>query len=173
MKKMHVNELWVQTAHERPEHYDFSENKRWEDWDIPFSLTEEEEQNEEFNPMMNYFYPLPNFEDQKRYRELDNGYIKDAVDEAGSLTLVKKLKYDEYGLALTGGGMDLSWDICRGYINLGYLPPLHFCEDLPEESGEDYNKPRNRIVLEACKRSAKMVEDNAKRALAKLNQDYK
>ena len=36
-----------------------------------------------------------------------------------------------HALALTGGGMDLSWEICRAYVALGFLPPLHYCRDLP------------------------------------------
>ena len=175
MKKMRVGELWVQTAYEKPEQYDFWENKQWEDWDVPLDLTEEERESENFQPMMNYFYPLVDFEAQKRNKEMDNGYVKDACDKAGSVTLVKKLKEGEdtaYGLALTGGGMDLSWDICRGHINLGYLPPLPLCAYLPRYAGMDFEKPRNKIVLVACKRSAKMVKENAERALIKLNKDY-
>ena len=38
---------------------------------------------------------------------------------------------DQYGdweaaLAVSAGGMDLSWDVCEAYLLLGYLPPLNF-----------------------------------------------
>jgi hypothetical protein len=40
-----------------------------------------------------------------------------------------------FGLALTGGGMDLSWQICDAFVAAGYLPPFHFCRGLPTMAG--------------------------------------
>jgi hypothetical protein len=62
---------------------------------------------------------------------------------------------NEWGLALTGGGMDLSWQICEAYIRLGYLPPLHFC-DLPAMSDMTLNA-KNKMILAACRKSAQIA----------------
>ena len=72
-------------------------------------------------PMMNFFYPLPS----------------GAHDPAALAYLPVCLVTlnDEPGLALTGGGMDLSWEICEAYMRLGYLPPVHFA-DLPHMAGK-------------------------------------
>jgi len=91
-------------------------------------------------PMMNYFYPCP---------------IKNAEDAASKiadlpLCVVYLRDTDEYGLALTGGGMDLSWEICEAYMRLNFLPPIHFC-NLPRMA-TDYTK-RRRWVVAGCKKS--------------------
>ena len=107
------------------------------------------EPEQDAGPTMNYFWPLPDFhgDTQEAARKLN---------EAGvALCLVWTLdEYDadEYGLALTGGGMDLSWDICRAYMALGFMPPLAACE-LPDFAGQDYSDPRNQEVFDACKES--------------------
>jgi len=167
-----VTKLWVDGATQKPRHYNYFEEKYTEDWDIPFERTEEEEEGERFNPMMNYFYPLPDFEDKKRYEKLTDAEIKKRLEAAGAVTLVYDLESAEYGLALSGGGMDLSWDICRGYALLGYLPPAHFCERLPEFKGEDMKRPENKIVIDACKRSLDMVRYHAGEGLKRL-EDFK
>jgi hypothetical protein len=41
----------------QPEYFDFSEGYA-EKWEIPLDLTEEEQENEEYTPKMNYIYPL-------------------------------------------------------------------------------------------------------------------
>ena len=73
-------------------------------------------------PMMNYYYPA----------EIDD------PDEAGRLladTCLVVVEVDgRTGLALTGGGMDLSWEIAAAFVALGMLPPVHFA-DLPGMAG--------------------------------------
>ncbi len=69
-------------------------------------------------PMMNYYYPLPGFKmDPQEAAKL-------IVDLP--LCLVYFPDTEEYALALTGGGMDLSWEICAAYMKVGYWPPTHF-----------------------------------------------
>ena len=74
-----------------------------------------------FEPLCNFLYPLPNL----------------LVDPATAqsrlfgLNVVVVLVDEEPYLALSACGMDLSWDICRAYMVLGYYPPIHFC-DLPD-----------------------------------------
>jgi hypothetical protein len=95
---------------------------------------------------MNYFYPLP---DESRYGGALDKYDAQAIINL-PLCLVN-LETGEYGLALTGGGMDLSWEICEAYIRLGYLPPFHFC-DLPRMAGRG-TSARDRAIIRGCKRS--------------------
>ena len=97
-------------------------------------------------PLMNFWYPLP----ESFCRDWD-------VDEAAkkligvNLCIVVKEDEDDYGLALTGGGMDLSWDICEAYMLLGFLPPAHFCR-LPHFAGMKLNK-KNAWIIAGCNRA--------------------
>lgn len=90
-------------------------------------------------PMMNYWYPLETSD-----RDSIGSWRKSFdVNEAAfrlrhhSLCLVEV--DGELGLALTGGGMDFTWDIVGAFIDLDYLPPVHFC-DLPGMSGRGPDK---------------------------------
>lgn len=122
-------------------------------------------------PMMNYVWPLPD------HASLDSD---DALKLAGvSLCLVHfDQSYNSYsepdpslpewGLALTGGGMDLSWDIAEAYCLLGYLPPVNVCR-LPRFAGSDYTDPRRVWVMDACKRSLQAVRDHAQAGMDYLD----
>lgn len=79
-------------------------------------------------PVINYFYPLPGFN--------FDGDPDSAAEKIVDLPLcvVHLLDTNEFGLALVAGGMDLSWEIARAYMLLGYYPPLHFCR-LPDCAG--------------------------------------
>lgn len=119
-----------------------------------------EEQQDEFydeGPMMNYAYPLPDSPTDATVLELDH------------LPLVVVDWYEDNSseLALSGGGMDLSWEICEAFIVLGYLPPLHFC-DLPRMCKQD--TPANRRIIEACKLSAKVAGMRSGRVLERLTE---
>ena len=120
-------------------------------------------------PLMNYWYPLP-----------DSFLKMIAIDEAAkklvgvNLCIVEKLDEDEYGLALTGGGMDLSWDICEAYMLLGFLPPVHFCK-LPHFAGMKLTK-KNAWIMAGCTRSLQVsIADNAwmKKDLKRLRAELK
>ena len=103
--------------------------------------------------MMNYYYPI------------DLDAERDDLEEAAKklvdlpLCIVTFEDSDTIALALTGGGMDLSWEICEAYMLLGYLPPLHFC-DLPGISGRGTSN-RDKWIIAGCRRSAKFNRDNA------------
>ena len=90
-------------------------------------------------PMMNYYYPL---------------YHRDSFDSEDAkkinhlpLCIVYFIESEEYALALTGGGMDLSWQICEAYIRLGYYPPIHF--RLPRMAGKERNA-KNLDIVKTC-----------------------
>ena len=94
-------------------------------------------------PMMNYYYPV----------DLD-----DAADAARKLadTCLCVVEVDgRDGLALTGGGMDLSWEIAAAFVTLGYLPPVHFA-DLPNMAGMGATT-RNLTTAAAMVRSCELM----------------
>lgn len=76
-------------------------------------------------PMMNYFYECP---------------LKDQCAAALAiahlpLCVVEDTITGNTGFALTGGGMDFTWEICAAYIACGFLPPTYF--ELPKMGGID------------------------------------
>ena len=116
-------------------------------------------------PQMNYFYPC----------ELSGLDTDDAARAIAHLPLcVVEMQDGETGFALTGGGMDLSWEICDAYISCGYLPPLQYC-DLPDMAGQG-KRPRTQLILAACQRSAELAEGWAaqrRKGLAEMAARYK
>jgi hypothetical protein len=111
-------------------------------------------------PMMNYYYPLPDF--------------KMDTDEAAKkivhlpLCIVHFLETDEYALALTGGGMDLSWEICAAFIELGYHPPVHF--RLPEfAGGPNIGVERAKRVIAAMRESIQISQNWRNADMADVN----
>lgn len=107
-------------------------------------------------PMMNYSYDLPDIYDQS-----------DAAKLAGLPLCIVTPGEDnwrdaQYALALTGGGMDLSWEICEAYIRLDLLPPTHYC-DLPKMSGRgseaysEESRARDAVIVAACKRACEVA----------------
>jgi len=165
MKK--IKELYVDCINYCPQYYDFWEKKLGEDWEVAFELTEEEIENESYYPMMNYIYPLPdNF-------EIESKDLKKLVKKMSALTVVYLTDEDRYFLALTGGGMDLSWEICEGYIILGYLPPAYLCH-LSSMAGTKLNS-RTKRILAACRRSLLWQKSQAEttlRHLKRIRKEY-
>lgn len=124
---------------------------------------DQEVDDETDGPMMNYFYPLP-----------DLGWVDDVYTAASRIRdlplCVIEWEDGGYALALTGGGMDLSWEICEAFTRLGMLPPLHFC-DLPQMSGYPRDAD-DEYVIEACKRTASVALFRAQRAGERLEERY-
>lgn len=113
-------------------------------------------------PMMDFFYPLRDYigepeEEVKKLWDLPLVIVEDR--ETGG--------HEEYGLALSGGGMDFTWEICLGYIRLGFLPPVYFC-GLPVMAGIEPTE-ENRLVVEACKKSLEISIRELNRKLDHLN----
>jgi hypothetical protein len=107
-------------------------------------------------PMMNYYYP-----------------IRDGVDpdwaarQIAHLPLcVVELEDSSFALALTGGGMDFSWEICEAFMRLGYLPPVHFT--LPSMAGYKLN-PVNQWIIEGCRKSREVQMNWRKNELLNLD----
>ena len=111
-------------------------------------------------PMMNFFY------------ECDWKDADAAARAIRHLALcLVELRDGTKGLALTGGGMDLSWEICEAYALLGFAPPIHFAGDLPDMAWGPLGKgfwTRKRRVLKACARSAEVALAWAENAQARV-----
>jgi hypothetical protein len=108
-------------------------------------------------PQMNYWYPV----------KLDD--CEEAAKLIKHLPLcVVEFEDGKTGLALTGGGMDLSWEICEAFVALGYWPPLHFC-DLPRMSGRGTNE-KDRKLIDACMESCRIAESWAARKRERLGE---
>lgn len=85
-------------------------------------------------PMMNYRYPIA-----------EGTATKDNARELVHVALCLVAFEDEEFLALTGGGMDMSWEICLAYITLGFYPPTHF--GLPAMADKYLDHPTTALVL--------------------------
>jgi hypothetical protein len=111
-------------------------------------------------PMMNYCYPI--------HIEDANEAVKLIVDLP--LVIVQFTDDDGYYLALSGGGMDLSWEICEAYMRLNQLPPTHFC-NLPQISGKGISK-KDKWIIAGCRKSLTVANRQNYRTLKSLRQNY-
>lgn len=107
-------------------------------WTLLLTALEAAERDDSFGaegPMMNYFWHLG-----------DSGDIDEMAAKLDGLPLcvVEFEESGEIGLALTGGGMDLSWEIAEGFIRLGYRPPTSL--DLPGMVGRGESEDDQAIV---------------------------
>ncbi len=127
-------------------------------------LTEQAEevwQTDEFgHPMMNYYYPF-----HLRYGADPSELQMKMFIEGGSTCLV--MFEEEPVIVLTGGGMDLSWDICLAYILCGNFPPVRFC-DLPDFAGQKSSET-NLLIIAACQESCQGLKERAERAGSRLD----
>lgn len=132
--KIDVSDLSLAALDVQSIHYDWSEGygDKWEHY---------EEGEEAEGPMMNYFYPLPNFHQDT------NEAAKKLKDVALCLVRFNDAQDEdmEYVLALTGGGMDMTWDICEAFIALGYVPPRKYWR-LPQFAGMKMDTTKKTII---------------------------
>lgn len=115
-------------------------------------------------PMMNYAYPLEVTPDEAT--------IKKIVKET-NCTVVYNNEEDNYYLALTGGGMDLSQDIAlaymiaQGFIEWDFLSSVYLTNPL-SVSKKDFKK-----ILKEAIRQFKIVKANATRDLERARETLK
>lgn len=119
-------------------------------------------------PMMNYRYPTGDSEDNV-------GGYGNATDAAGAAYRLRDLPLcvveynDDIALALSGGGMDLSWEIIEAFVLLGYMPPVHFC-DLPGMAGrgpDGRHADDDNYLIAAVTRSLTAMVERAQQQLAR------
>jgi ribosomal protein L7/L12 len=108
----------------------------------------------DWEPMMNFAYAL------------DCQPPNDWKTKVNCCTVVE---IDEkYYLALTGGGMDFSWEICESYMRLGYLPPAHFAA-LPRMAGRGESE-LDKWILRGCYRTFEAMKARAEQAMRDLGE---
>ncbi len=121
------------------------------------------DENESYAPMMNFIYPVPGL-------RMTSAQAQEAIQDTGACVIVEV--GDVPYLALAGGGMDLSWDICRAYVALGYYPPIHF--EPPRMAFSEYEQERNVPVMEAyieaCRIAAMWAESKRERVQRMLDE---
>jgi len=164
-----VEELYTDSCLEDSTFYDFGDfDKAYEEVTV-FESEERTEEEEPEWPMMNYVWGLPETYTRRVDRNERNPH-EDGKSLENLPTVLLRIGNDwDYGyfIGLTGGGMDLSWEIAESYIRLGYQPPFKVAK-LPNMAGKrDTN--RNRTIINACKRTFESVKQRSERAIAKLD----
>lgn len=96
-------------------------------------------------PQMNYLLPV----DHSAWMHAGEG--PGVAEKIAHLPLCAVETEDEFGFALTGGGMDMSWYIVEAYVAIGCLPPTHYC-DLPVMAGRGTSR-YDRYLIGACMES--------------------
>ncbi len=109
-------------------------------------------------PQMNYWYPLDLIEKDPA------GAAKKIVD----LPLCVVDVDGAFGLALTGGGTDLSWEICAAYVTLGQCPPVHFASRLPRVAAMTLDADRLRVIA-AARKGLEVEASRAARGIADVD----
>ena len=122
--------------------------------------------SDNFTPIMDYLYPIELQDPEEAQSILYHAVIPVVVVHA----YMEHEDEWKYYLALSGGGMDLRWEICEAYIRLGYLPPVYFC-DLPPIAGRGKSEADQKII-QACLKSIELnrhhlqwTEQNLKKIL--------
>lgn len=118
------------------------------------------EWHDSFQPIMNYLWPC-----EPRYGMADEDAAT-AIDQHAGATVLVTINSDQHnglqGIALTGGGMDMSWDICAAYLCCGCIPPVRLLSGVPHFAGQK-NSELTRAVLECMDLAADWLESKAKR----------
>lgn len=125
-----------------------------DDWHAVLPATVDTDDADRFWPMMTALWPT------NIHVDLTPEDAATLIDRhAGCTTLMEGP--DGFFIGLTGGGMDLSWDIAMAYICCGMLPPARIMLNLP---GFDAGK-RARRVLSTAPRVARALRDKAANVL--------
>jgi hypothetical protein len=110
-------------------------------------------------PMMNYWYPLPGC-----------SFDEDNAAKISHLPLALVQVNGETGIALTGGGMDLTWEIIAAHVALGYLPPLHFCR--PPKMADRWTRSRAKLIR-CCEETLRVAKRRLEYTAADLRSTVK
>lgn len=101
----------------------------------------DEKTREDKVPMMNFVWPVTVVGSAEELQ----------VDLLGSPVVLVEINDNLY-FALSGGGMDFSWELAEAYIAAGQYPPVDLCY-LPNMAGE------NRIgVVKVCQRGLEIAQ---------------
>lgn len=119
--------------------YNFEKN--YGQWSFAHTITQEELENKVWDPMVNYLYPLPDFDEQLPWIQSLRPYAE-AIRPIGIIYIADN---EEYYLCLAGANDDFTWEICYAYMMLGYLPPYWACK-LVNYSGLDMTQIKNQQI---------------------------
>jgi hypothetical protein len=108
--------------------------------------------------MMSYWYECPAIDNPREAAGKLVGLSLCVVDVDGTM-----------GLALTGGGMDMTWSIVAAYVALGALPPYRFACDLPGMGGRGQSD-KDKVLTAACLRTLDATAERATYAATRLRE---
>lgn len=118
------------------------------------------EWEEGFMPMMNALWPC-----EPRYGMTDE-LAATAIDQHAGATVLVTINNEQHhglqGIAMTGGGMNMSWDLCAAYICCSCIPPLRLLTDMPKFAGMKSSE-LTRAVLECMDLAADWLKSRAER----------
>lgn len=120
-----------------------------------------DEYRDSFFPMMNSLWPV-----ELAYNRSESEAAALMNRHAGSTSLIT-IDGDHY-IAMTGGGMDLSWHIAAAYVCCGCVPPLYILRNLSGSPFET-SKPARAAILAAGRAGAAYLRQEAQ----KLTQDVR
>jgi hypothetical protein len=109
----------------------------------------EDEQSEwaaSMRPAMDALWPtsLPYPEEAE-----GGGSAKRMLWLAPACVLLYERDEDRFWIGMTGGGMNLSWDIAGAYIACEMIPPIELLRSLPRFAGENMKSSPNRAPVVA------------------------
>ncbi len=132
---------------------DFRESDAFGDWESSFE------------PMMNYLYPVTvrTFDGQT-----SEGLAALLEEFAPTCSLIYFGEHsehcpEEYAFALSGGGMNLSDQICAAYLCAGHVPPHDFLSALPGVIDEWKRDQLGDVLKEAFAQAAGYLRTRANR----------
>jgi hypothetical protein len=118
------------------------------------------EWQDSYQPMMNALWPC-----EPRYGLADEDAAT-AIDRYAGATALVTINSEQHhglqGIAMTGGGMDMSWDICAAYICCGCIPPIRLLADVPHFAGQKSSE-LTQAVLECMDLAADWLTSRAER----------
>lgn len=105
----------------------------------PAGVDEDDEEYDpaDYEPVMSFVWPFGH-DDSPRGVDLAEGQALIADLPVCLVHWVDLAETPRVGLALTGGGMDLSPQIAEAYVRLGYLPPAALAP-LPDFAGREHD----------------------------------
>lgn len=109
-------------------------------------------------PVMNALWPC-----EPRYGMSDEDAAT-AIDRYAGATVLVTINNEQHhglqGIAMTGGGMDLSWDLAAAYVCCGCIPPVRLLSDMPRYAGMRMD-PMRAAILECMDLAADWMASRA------------
>ena len=139
----------------------FSLNVDWQDekWDFVgrdcYSDKQIENDPDLGQPMMNYAYPLENFSGETN--------IIKKINKRTGCTVVYDREIEEYYLAWTGGGMDLSQDIALAYMIAQGFIEWDLVDEVYTHAPLSISETNYIKIMKELLRQHEINESNAKR----------